>query len=103
MLFRSMVQSNKSAETAERLALLFKLFGDQTRLSILTELLDDEMYVGEIVEKLQMSQSAISHQLMILKKGKLVRTRRSGKNIYYSISDSHVEQILRLGKKHINE
>ena len=61
-----MVQSNKSAETAERLALLFKLFGDQTRLSILTELLDDEMYVGEIVEKLQMSQSAISHQLMIL-------------------------------------
>ncbi len=98
-----MVQSNKSAETAERLALLFKLFGDQTRLSILTELLDDEMYVGEIVEKLQMSQSAISHQLMILKKGKLVRTRRSGKNIYYSISDSHVEQILRLGKKHINE
>ena len=98
-----MVQSNKSAETAERLALLFKLFGDQTRLSILTELLDDERYVGEIVEKLQMSQSAISHQLMILKKGKLVRTRRSGKNIYYSISDSHVEQILRLGKKHINE
>ena len=98
-----MVQSNKSAETAERLALLFKLFGDQTRLSILTELLDDEMYVGEIVEKLQMSQSAISHQLMILKKGKLVRPRRSGKNIYYSISDSHVEQILRLGKKHINE
>ena len=98
-----MVQSNKSAETAERLALLFKLFGDQTRLSILTELLDDEMYVGEIVEKLHMSQSAISHQLMVLKIGKLVKTRRSGKNIYYSISDSHVEQILRLGKKHINE
>ena len=90
-----MVQSNKSAETAERLALLFKLFGDQTRLSILTELLDDEMYVGEIVEKLQMSQSAISHQLMILKKGKLVRTRRSGKNIYNYNSDSHVEQIIK--------
>lgn len=98
-----MIQSNKSAETAERLALLFKIFGDCTRLSILTELMDKEMYVGEIAEKMQMSQSAISHQLMVLKRGKLVKIRRSGKNIYYSISDSHVEQILRLGEKHMNE
>ena len=59
--------------------------------------------IEKIAEKMQMSQSAISHQLMVLKRGKLVKIRRSGKNIYYSISDSHVEQILRLGEKHMNE
>lgn len=86
-------------ELVETIADLFKLFGDATCLSILNELVYEELSVGDISKRLDMSQSAISHQLKVLRNGNLVKVRRSGKNIYYSVSDLHVKKILSIGKK----
>lgn len=85
------------------LADLFKVFGDSTRIRILDVLLDGEKNVGELAEKLDMNQSAISHQLRILKASDLVKVRREGKAMYYSLADSHVEAILKIGMEHISE
>ena len=85
------------------LAELFKVFGDVTRLRILSYLLEGEHSVGEISESLSMSSSAISHQLNLLRKSKLVKTRRDGKSIYYSLDDDHVSAILSCGIDHICE
>lgn len=82
---------------------LFKVFGDSTRISIMFALLSHELSVGEIADKLQMNASAISHQLRVLKQAKLIKSRRSGKNIIYSLADEHVVTIMQQGVDHIME
>ena len=85
------------------LAELFKVFGDSTRLKILCVLLESEMCVCDIAELLNMSFSAISHQLLVLKQSKLVKFRREGKTVIYSLSDDHVRSIIDQGLEHIEE
>lgn len=85
------------------LADLFKIFGDTTRIKILCVLLESEMCVFDIAKILSMSQSAISHQLRVLKQSKLIKGRREGKVIYYSLSDDHVKDIISKGLEHIEE
>ena len=85
------------------LAELFKVFGDSTRIRILYVLFESEMCVCDIAEVLNMTQSAISHQLRVLKQARLVRSRRSGKQIRYSLADDHVRTIIGQGMDHINE
>lgn len=85
------------------LAEVFKVFGDSTRVRILFCLFEHEMCVCDIAELLGATQSAISHQLRILKNAKLVRCRREGKSILYSLSDNHVRTIINQGMEHINE
>lgn len=82
---------------------LFKMFGDSTRVKIINVLLNNEMCVNDIASTINVSQSAVSHQLRILKGAKLVKYRKDGKEIYYSLADDHVEKIFRLGCEHINE
>lgn len=85
------------------LAELFKIFGDTTRIRILYVLFESEMCVCDIAEVLKMSQSAISHQLRLLKQAKLVKNRREGKTVYYSLADDHVRTIIYQGMEHIEE
>ena len=85
------------------LAELFKVFGDSTRIRILYVLFESELCVCDIAELLNMSQSAISHQLRILKQARLVRARREGKTVYYFLADDHVRAIIGQGMEHINE
>ena len=85
------------------LAELFKVFGDSTRIRILYCLFASEMCVCDIATLLNMTQSAISHQLSVLKKSKLVKRRRDGKTIFYSLADSHVRAILDQGVEHVTE
>ena len=82
---------------------LFKVFGDSTRIRIICALFEAEMCVYDLASCLQMNQSAISHQLRILKQAKLVKCRREGKLMYYSLDDEHVKQIFDAGYKHIIE
>lgn len=85
------------------LADFFKVFADTTRIKILYVLLKQEMCVCDIAQALEMTQSAISHQLRILKQMDLVKNRRDGKTIYYSLADDHIVSILNQGMEHINE
>lgn len=85
------------------LADLFKVFGDSTRLRILFTLFEKEHAVGEIASHLKMEQSTISHQLKVLKTNKLVKTRRDGKQIYYSLDDEHVKKVIEMGLDHVLE
>ncbi len=87
----------------DELADFFKIFGDSTRLKILQLLKKDELFVNDISEKLSMNQSAVSHQLRILKQARLVKIRKEGKNSFYSLDDEHIEMIFRLGSEHIME
>jgi len=85
------------------LADFFKVFGDTTRIKILYVLRCSEMCVCDIAQALQMTQSAISHQLRVLKQMELVKNRRDGKTVFYSLADSHISTILDMGLEHINE
>lgn len=85
------------------LAELFKVFGDSTRIKILYALLNADMSVGEIAKALSMTQSSISHQLRVLKQSRLVRFRREGKSIVYSLADDHVYTIMSQGLTHLEE
>ncbi len=86
------------------LAELFKVFGDPTRIRLLVALLDnEELSVTDLAETLGMTQSAISHQLRTLKQSKLVKARRDGKSVYYSLDDEHVRSIIEAGREHIEE
>lgn len=85
------------------LAELFKIFGDTTRIRILYVLFEAEMCVCDIAEVLKMTQSAISHQLRLLKQAKLVKSRREGKTVYYALADDHVRTIIGQGMEHIEE
>lgn len=85
------------------LAELFKVFGDSTRMRILFVLFEAEVCVCDLAEALNMTQSAISHQLRILKQNKLVKSRREGKSVFYSLADDHVRTIVDQGREHIEE
>ena len=85
------------------LAELFKVFGDSTRIRILFVLFEAEVCVCDLAEALHMTQSAISHQLKILKNSRLVKSRREGKSVFYSLADTHVRTIIGQGRKHIEE
>ena len=85
------------------LAELFKVFGDSTRIKILYVLVESDMSVGDIAQALNMTQSSISHQLRVLKQSRLVRYRREGKNIVYSLADDHVHTIMSQGLEHLEE
>ena len=89
--------------TLDELEELFKIFGDSTRIKILYVLHIKEMCVMDISLALGMSQSAISHQLRVLRQTRLIRSRRDGKNIYYSLADEHVHTIISMGLEHIEE
>ncbi len=92
-----------SKELLYGLSEFYKIFGDQTRLRILDALLNKPLCVNEISELLDMTQSAISHQLKNLRASNLVKTDKIGKNVYYSISDEHIKIILKYGLEHISE
>lgn len=85
------------------LAEIFKVFGDSTRIKILYVLFEQEMCVCDIAQLLNMTQSAISHQLKILKQSRLVKNRREGKAVFYSLADGHVRSIINQGLEHIKE
>lgn len=85
------------------LAELFKVFGDSTRIKILSALFEAEMCVCDIAYLLNMTQSAISHQLRVLKQARLVKNRKAGKTVFYSLDDDHIKQIFDQGIIHINE
>lgn len=85
------------------LAELFKVFGDSTRIRILFVLFEAEVCVCDLAKVLNMTQSAISHQLRILKANKLVNSRRDGKSVFYSLADGHVRTIIAQGREHIEE
>ena len=90
-------------ETLYDLAELFKMFGDSTRVKILYALLEAELCVCDIAKLMEVSQSAVSHQLRVLKGGKLVKYRREGKTVYYSLADEHVRRIISQGMEHVEE
>ena len=102
--FAEMVNSQMPEEDhLYDLAELFKVFGDSTRIRILYLLLESEMCVCDIAQCLSMTQSAISHQLRVLKNADLIRFRRDGKTVIYSLADEHVRMILSCGMEHILE
>lgn len=82
---------------------LFKVFGDSTRINIIATLYENELCVCDIAEVLNMTVSAVSHQLRILRHNKLVKTRRSGKEVFYSLADDHVVKILEMAIEHVKE
>lgn len=90
-------------DTLYDLADLYKIFGDSTRIKIMYLLLHSEMCVCDIADVLNMNQSAISHQLRVLKQNKLVKNRREGKSVFYALADQHVMSILSQGMEHIRE
>lgn len=94
-----MPDENELADLAD----LFKVFGDTTRIRILFVLFKSELCVCDLAESLNMTQSAISHQLKVLKQSKLIKSRREGKSIFYSLADSHVSTMIAQGLEHIQE
>ena len=90
-------------EVLYELADLFRVFGDYSRIKILYALHDGELCVQDLANAVQLSQSAVSHQLRVLKDSKLVRFRRDGKTVYYALDDDHVRSILSMGMDHIEE
>ena len=95
--------TNNDKQTLSRIAELFKGFADPTRVQILSALADGELCVTDITQAVQVSQSAISHQLRLLKQMHLIKARRDGKNILYSLDDDHVLTILKMGLEHVSE
>lgn len=90
-------------KTILKVSNLYKVFGDETRLKILNSLLYSELCVCDISEILNMSHSSISHQLKVLRDMKLVKTRKVGKSVYYSLKDDHILEIMKIGVEHVNE
>ena len=95
----NMPQEDKLYDLAE----LFKVFGESTRIRILYVLFEAEVCVCDLAQALNMTQSAISHQLRILKQSRLVKSRREGKSVFYSLADAHVRTIIAQGREHIEE
>lgn len=85
------------------MSMIFTMFADSTRLKIMNALFANELCVGDIAMVVEMSQSAVSHQLASLKKTKLVRTRKIGKRVYYSMADEHIKNIYKMAYEHITE
>jgi ArsR family transcriptional regulator len=95
------VLKNMTVNDFARLADLFKNFSDPTRLKIIIELAGGAMFVQDIADRLGMSQSAISHQLRVLRGSRLVRFEKDGKNVRYALDDEHIEDILKIGVDHV--
>lgn len=95
--------AKKQEEMLYDLADLFKVFGDSTRIRILYALMNGPLCVSDLASELEMNQSAVSHQLKILKQNKLVKNNREGKSILYELADEHVKDILEIGQEHIEE
>lgn len=102
-LVKKVEESMPLTEELFDLAELFKVFGDSTRIKILYVLFESEMCVCDIAQVLKMTVSAISHQLRILKQARLVKYRKEGKSVFYSLSDDHIKKMLDNGMEHINE
>ncbi|MGI6204104.1 MAG: ArsR/SmtB family transcription factor [Anaerovoracaceae bacterium] len=100
---RKIAEALPDEEVLYDLAELFKTFGDSTRIRILFVLFEDEVSVGDLAAVLNMTESAVSHQLRILRQNKLVKSRRDGKNVYYSLDDAHVRTIIDQGLEHVEE
>lgn len=99
MVSRNMPPEEELYDLAE----LFKVFGDSTRIRILFVLFEAEVCVCDLAQALHMTQSAISHQLRILKNSRLVKSRRVGKSVFYSLADAHVRTMIDQGREHIEE
>lgn len=102
-IVQKVLEEQPDDEVLYDLAELFKLFGDSTRIKILYALFEAELCVCDIAQLLGLTQSAISHQLRLLKSGKLVTFRRSGKTVFYSLADDHVRSIIGQGMDHVLE
>ncbi len=102
-LIQSVLDRQPADEVLYDLAELFKMFGDSTRIKILYSMFDTELCVNDIAGLLHLSQSSVSHQLRILKTSKLVKSRREGKSVFYSLDDEHVRLILSMGMEHVEE
>ena len=102
-LLRIVQEKLPKEEELYDLAELYKVFGDSTRIRILFVLFEAEVCVCDLAAALQMTQSAISHKMRILKQNKLVNSRREGKSIFYSLADGHVRTIIAQGREHIEE
>ena len=100
---KRVLETQPAEEVLYELGELFKVFGDSTRIRILYALIESELCVGDIAQLLNLTQSAVSHQLKILKDAKLVKFRREGKTIIYALDDDHVRNILNMGMEHIEE
>ncbi len=90
-------------EMLYEIAELFKVFGDSTRTRIISALFEDELCVCDIADLLKMTKSAVSHQLRTLRQTKIVKSRRSGKEIYYSLDDEHIKKIYQMALEHLQE
>ncbi|MBQ7990242.1 MAG: helix-turn-helix transcriptional regulator [Oscillospiraceae bacterium] len=97
------LESMPKDETLYDLAEVYNVFGDTTRIRILYALLQSEICVNDISVLLGMSQTAVSHQLRVLKNNKLVKFRKEGKVVYYSLSDDHIKSIIEIGMEHVEE
>ena len=102
-IIRTVKQNMPDTVALYELADLFKLFGDSTRISILWALSESEMCVCDLCALLKMKQPAVSHQLKNLKQSRVVKARRDGKIVYYSLDDEHIRRLLNLGMEHIQE
>ena len=102
-IVRKVKENQPDDEYLYDLSELFKIFGDSTLIKILYSLFDTELCVSDMATILNLSQSSVSHQLRILKDAKLVKFRRDGKTIFYSLDDEHVRMILSLGMDHVEE
>lgn len=102
-LLKTVYEKMPPEERLRDLAELYKIFGDLTRIRILTVLSEAEVCVCDLAQVLNMTQSAVSHQLNILKRSKLVKARREGKSVFYSLDDAHVHDILSCGLEHVSE
>ena len=100
---KKVINDMPEEEKLYELAELFKSFGDSTRIKILYALFEAELCVCDIAQLLNVSQTAVSHQLRVLKTNKLVKCRKEGKNVFYSLADDHVCSIINQGMDHINE
>ncbi|MDD6811712.1 MAG: metalloregulator ArsR/SmtB family transcription factor [Lachnospiraceae bacterium] len=100
---KKVLEQQPADEILYDLAELFKVFGDSTRIKILYSLFETELCVYDIARLLNLSQSSVSHQLRILKSSKLVKFRRDGKSVFYSLDDEHVREIISMGMEHVEE
>ena len=96
-------RGDKMINNNNKLAVFFKIFGDNTRINILKILISDSKSVMEIASLLNMTHSSISHQLQILRKNNLVKTKKIKTTVYYSLADDHIKKILKLGEEHVCE
>ena len=102
-IIRTVKQNMPDQVSLYEVADLFKLFGDSTRLGILWALSESEMCVCDLCALLKMKQPAVSHQLKNLKQSRIIKARRDGKIVYYSLDDEHIRELLNLGMEHIQE